>query len=229
LDAYTRLAGSSGEEGATERLIARYGFAIPTVEALQAIAEASPQGIVEIGAGTGYWARLLGEHGADVAAYDIAPAPSPANRWFAGSEPWFPVQVGDHQVVSGHGARTLLLVWPTRDEDWPADAVTLFCAAGGARIAYVGQPPGGRTGDERFHALLGDVDRCWACAYQTPTAPCVCGVQPLYRRVRTVDLPSWPGRHDGLGLYTRDPRARVLGPAPPRPGRLRLRSPRRRP
>jgi hypothetical protein len=199
-----------------ERLIAAHAFAIPTDEALQVIAAASPQGVVEIGAGTGYWAHLLSASGVDVVAYDIAPAPSPANRWFTGTEPWFPVQEADHRVVSGLEARTLLLVWPTRDEDWPADAVTLFAAGGGNEFAYVGEPPGGRTGDERFHALVGEVDRCWACAYQTPTVPCVCGVRPLYRRMRTVALPTWPGRNDDLRLYTRDPRARALGPAPHR-------------
>src|SRR5690606_24519007 len=129
-----------------------------------------------------------------------APAPSPQNQWFAGSEPWFPVRQGDHTVVRDHASRTLLLVWPTRNEDWPADALGLFAAAGGQRVAYVGEPPGGHTGDDRFHATLGDLDRCWACAQQTPTAPCVCGVQPLFRRVRTVPLPPWCGHGDQLGL-----------------------------
>ncbi|MPY95760.1 MAG: hypothetical protein GEV08_22715 [Acidimicrobiia bacterium] len=213
-----------GDGEPVDQLIATYAFVVPTDEALRAIAAASPRGVVEVGAGTGYWAHLLREQGVDVVAYDIAPAPSPRNQWFAGSTPWFPVRDGDHTVVGDHGARTLLLVWPTRNEDWPGEAVTLFAAAGGTTVAHVGERPGGHTGDGRFHALLGEVDRCWACAYQTPSVPCVCGVRPRFRRVRTVELPSLPGRDDDLGLYARDPDAQPLRPNP-----RRLRPRQRRP
>ena len=51
-----------------------YSHAIPTDEALDTIAEHAP--LVELGAGTGYWAALLRLRGCDVAAYDIAP-PAP--------------------------------------------------------------------------------------------------------------------------------------------------------
>ena len=50
-----------------------YAWAVPSHEALSAIAEASPRGVVEIGAGTGYWAYELRDRGVSVAAYDIAP------------------------------------------------------------------------------------------------------------------------------------------------------------
>ncbi len=48
--------------------ISRYGFSVPTDEALQLIASVSPQWVVEVGAGTGYWARLLNDVGVDVVA-----------------------------------------------------------------------------------------------------------------------------------------------------------------
>jgi len=54
----------------------RYAWAVPCTEALTALRRLSP--LVEIGAGTGYWARLLAGHGADVAAYDLAPPRPPA-------------------------------------------------------------------------------------------------------------------------------------------------------
>jgi hypothetical protein len=63
---------------------ASYTLSVPTEPALGAIAEASPHGVVEVGAGTGYWARLLHDCGVDVVAYDLAP-PSvcrqPLVRW----------------------------------------------------------------------------------------------------------------------------------------------------
>jgi hypothetical protein len=84
LDEFSRLEVEARSE-ARDRFIARYGFAVPTDDALSRIQAVSPDGVVEIGAGTGYWARLLHDRGVDIEAYDVAPpspAGSPANRWF---------------------------------------------------------------------------------------------------------------------------------------------------
>lgn len=98
--------------------IRTYGFAIPTDDALEHIEPPSPGGIVEIGAGTGYWAHLLDRRGVDVRAFDIDPAPSSANKWFAGTRPWHRVETGDHTVVDQSASRTLVIVWPTKNEAW---------------------------------------------------------------------------------------------------------------
>lgn len=52
-----------------------YAYAAPNAAALEALLAQSP--LLELGAGTGYWARLLRGAGADVLALDIAP-PGPA-------------------------------------------------------------------------------------------------------------------------------------------------------
>jgi hypothetical protein len=197
--------------------MASYAFSLPTEPALRAIAEVSPRGVVEIGAGTGYWARLLHDRGVDVVAFDVAPPPSPDNPWFAGVLPWYPVRVGDESAVDRHARRTLLLVWPTRKEDWSAAAADRFATAGGERLAFVGEPIGGRTGDDRLHALLGELDRCWSCAYGIQTSACVCGVRPSWRRTGTVPLPD--SGDDELRLYGRDDSAPPLAPAPTRVAR----------
>lgn len=49
----------------------KYAFAVPNERALQVIAYYSP--VVEVGAGTGYWAGLLRKRGVEVIAVDIAP------------------------------------------------------------------------------------------------------------------------------------------------------------
>jgi hypothetical protein len=51
-------------------LVDRYGWAIPTDEAIAALVELSP--LVEIGAGRGYWAHLLRQAGADTSSPTIA-------------------------------------------------------------------------------------------------------------------------------------------------------------
>jgi hypothetical protein len=195
---------------------ARFAFAVPTDEALDAIVAVSPGGVVELGAGTGYWAYLLHDRGIDVVAYDADPPPSPTNPWFAGSEPWFPVQPGTEEAVEQHSARTLLLVWPTRNEDWPAAAAERFHRAGGRTLVYVGEPPGGATGDDRLQALLGGLDDCVPCRYGVLDAPCVCGTPHLWRAERVVPLPHWPGRSDDLVVHRRDDRARAISARPRR-------------
>lgn len=192
--------------GATNRrdaAVARYSFAIPNEQAVDAIASCSPNGVVELGAGLGYWARVLGDAGVDVAAFDIAPPPSADNRWFGGQEPWHPVGQGDASIVSRYSSRTLLIVWPTRNETWAADALALHHAALGTTLAVVSEPPGGQTGDDVFHAMLGHLPQCLACRYRSTNTACTCGVPVLWSQVQAIDLPQWSGINDTLGIYTR--------------------------
>jgi len=183
--------------------ITEYGFAVPTDNALDVIQQCSPGGVVEIGAGAGYWAHLLHQRGVDVEAFDIEPAPSLANKWFAGTQPWHPVQCADHNVVGDHPGRTLLIVWPPKNEVWAAAAVERYFEVGGTCVAYVGEGPGGHTGDDVFHAALGELVTCVQCAYGSMTSPCICGVEPRWCRNETIVLPHWPGYHDDLRIYTR--------------------------
>jgi hypothetical protein len=183
--------------------IKKYGFAIPTDDALEHIERYSPGGVVEIGAGTGYWAHLLDRRGVDVRAYDIAPAPSSANQWFAGTQPWHRVEIADHTVVGRSPSRTLLIVWPTKNEAWAASALECYHAAGGGCVAFVGELSGGRTGDEAFHAHLGNIERCLQCDYGVLASPCICDVHQLWTRRTSVLLPHWPGYSDDLHIYVR--------------------------
>lgn len=203
-DAFDQAMSGVADVAETRReLIARYGFAIPTDQALEAIRRCSPAGVVEVGAGTGYWAHALQHRGVDVAAFDVHPAPSPRNQWFAGTRPWHAVHHGDHRVAERFPDRTLLIVWPTKNEIWAASAVEQYHEAGGSCVAYVGEGPGGHTGDDVFHALLGDLSACAQCAYGSTTSPCICGVRARWSRTETIVLPHWPGYDDNLHIYTR--------------------------
>ena len=183
--------------------VRKYAFAIPTQDALTRILQCSPHGVVEMGAGTGYWAALLATVGVEVIAYDLAPAPSHANHLFAGREPWFDVQVGGPSSVGSHGNRTLLMVWPSFDEAWPAETLDLYHRSGGECVVYVGEPPGGLTGDALFHAELGTITYCYACAYGLLDSPCVCGAEQRWQEVASVDLPTWEGCDDRLYVFER--------------------------
>ena len=216
LDAWVDAVANGRDPQARDELVRRYSFAVPDERALDAIRGLSARGLIEVGAGTGYWARLLAERGVDVVAVDVAPAPSSRNTWFAGTAAWWDVEMGDESRVDDHGDRTLLLVWPTRNETWPADAVVRFAAAGGQRFVRVGEGPGGRTGDDQFHSLVGDLDRCWSCAYGVTDTACVCGVTPLFESVETIEIPRWHGFQDDLRIYRRTTERRALSPRPER-------------
>ena len=181
----------------------RYGFAIPTGAALEEIALRSPGGVVELGAGVGYWAHHLFERGVDVIAYDIDPPPSARNHRFAGSTPWYPILQGDQRVVVDHADRSLLLIWPTKNETWATEALVRYHAAGGACVLYVGDGPGGRTGDPTFHATLGDLGPCLSCTLGVPDVPCTCNAAQLWQRQNEVVLPAWQAEDVRLYVYAR--------------------------
>ena len=206
-------------------LVRDHAYGIPNQEALDAIAEASPAGVVEVGAGTGYWARLLHDRGVDVLAFDLRPASTGTNH-FVNDASWFRVEEADATVAALHPARTLLLVWPTKDEAWAADASSAFHAAGGTTLVYVGEGPGGATGDAALHAQLGMTGACLSCSLGVVDVPCTCGVGVLWSPVRAVDIPRWADCDDRCTVYARSdiadpalrPRARW------RPSRRRIRS-----
>ena len=187
---------------ARSRAIATFAFAVPTDDALDAIASHAPEGLVELGAGTGYWARLLADRGVDVVAYDAVPPPDTANPFFGGSALWHPVDAGDERSIARHPDRTLLIVWPTR-ESWATDAVRLFHDSGGRRLAFVGEGPGGRMGDDQLHAMLGLSEGCMACDYGLVDLSCVCDIQPTWALRRRIELPHWGGYEDDLYLFER--------------------------
>lgn len=229
-DVHAQAGGSSAARTAT---LSKFGFAVPSPDAIAAIQRHARHGVVEVGAGVAYWAMLLSRIGVDVVAYDLHPPPSATNQWFADTMPWHPVECRDIDVLAQHPDRTLLMIWPTKNEDWPADALLAFFEAGGEWLVYIGEGPGGRSGDDRFHSILGSIDRCYPCAYGID-AQCVCDVSRNWRRHLTVEIPTWDGCNDRLELYQALGSAARAGPVNPIPSARRralealLRRPRRR-
>ena len=74
LEARRRHGAIGRDHPLRQQLVRRYAYGIPTTEALDAVAAAAPSGIVEVGAGTGYWARLLHDRGVEVVALRPPPA-----------------------------------------------------------------------------------------------------------------------------------------------------------
>ncbi len=104
-------------------LTRKYAWAVPDDVAIKLISEFSP--LIEIGAGIGYWAKLINKAGGDILAFDTE------DNWetmkIAGDfeaiskktgievdlgHRWFDVKVGDENTIKEHPERTLFLCWP---------------------------------------------------------------------------------------------------------------------
>jgi len=157
-----------------------YAFAVPCDEALDALVALGP--IVEVFAGTGYWAAQLEARGGDVCAYDALDV--------GATNEYFGQIVGAHYAVERldavaavqrHPDRVLLMVWPPMSD---AAALTL-AAYRGPVVAYIGEGDGGCTGDAAFHAALA----------------------ADWEEVQQITIPQWEGIHDALSIYRRKEKA----------------------
>jgi len=145
--------------------------AVPTNATLKVLAKLGP--VVEMGAGSGYWAAMLRERGVDVLAYDVEPPDEASlNNGFA-YRPFTEVRQGDASLFATDDSlarRTLLLVWPgqadvgPRDEaesGWEAHCLRSYLEAGGQTVVYVGER------EEAVQAKPGTAPDCGVSASRT--------------------------------------------------------------
>lgn len=151
-----------------EHCVKKYSFAIPDPEAIIRISKYSP--IVEIGAGSGYWAWLLKFAQADVAAYDDG-----SREW---PKMWTDVQRGGPEKVNSDLRRTLFLCWPEYDTPMAYECLSKYR---GKYFIYIGEGPGGCTGDDSFHEYL----------------------NKNFNEIDCYKITQWYGIHDRLFFYER--------------------------
>jgi hypothetical protein len=172
-------------EDALLMLAQRYAYVFPDEATLQMLAGLGP--LVEVGAGTGYWAHRLRSIGVDIVAFDQAPVDGERpNRYHSPTQPWTRVEQGDQAVLSGYADRGLFLCWPPVFSSL-GDCLTYY---GGDTVAYIGDG-GHRT------ARLDHLDEAFT---KVATAP-----------VRALD--PYPGVTPRLTIWKRtaDERSRGLG------------------
>lgn len=134
--------------------------------------------VVELGAGRGYWAHMLRQHGVTVHAYDPC-VPGDNNFYFTTAGTFTEVERADHRVVKEHSSDVLFLSWPSYDDTWAYEALRDYR---GDMLFYAGEGDGGCTGDDRFHQLL---EREWEWLATAPQHV------------------TWWGIHDQLNAYVR--------------------------
>lgn len=153
----------------------KYAWAVPTDEALDEIAKYAP--IIEVGAGTGYWASLLREKGVDILAYD-AFVPGKDRNEYGHSHTHTEVLKADSTIAWMYPDRALFLCWPPYDDPMATKALKVYR---GSTVIYIGEGRRGCTGDEEFHKTL---DLEW-------------------EEAERIYLPQWDGIHDYLTIHVR--------------------------
>ncbi|MFI9506806.1 hypothetical protein [Nocardia sp. NPDC052566] len=133
-----------------------YAYAVPSPETLRWIGEFSGGAkVLELGAGRGYWARQLADTGVEVAAFDSEPPDQVENVSFPGAsgqrDIWYPVGDLDQFAAERQGEGVLFMCWPPGwGSPMASEALRAFEKAGGERVVYIGEPKGGKTGDDAF-------------------------------------------------------------------------------
>jgi putative endonuclease len=160
-------------------IICRYAFSIPTIDIIEEIAGYSP--LVEIGAGSGYWAMCLGDAGADVIAYDKRPPDEEipwdyreGNQWF--DDTWSHVHEGDESMAGRCPERTLFICWPPIHDTMAVNALRCYREAGGKTVVFIGST--GASADDEFFRELEKL-----------------------RMIRSIRLWSWPGSDERMLVY----------------------------
>jgi len=155
-------------------LVKKYAWAIPDNAAIEAI-KSLGKAILEIGAGSGYWARVLSEAGISVTCFDAL------TGQYSFTENWFEVNKGSIEQIKGNSDKALMLCWPNYDEPFAYDAAIEYMEQGGNTLIYIGESQGGCTADDKFFELM---RKEWVVKQE-------------------VMIPNWFGIHDSLVIYTR--------------------------
>lgn len=195
LNRFSKLNSQSPEYRDARRYhCRRYAWAIPNEEAIKTIIKYSP--LIEIGAGNGYWARLIADAGGEIIAYDndltrlnshmaIPEEINGTRYWHILHEKYmhprkyfYPVHKGDFSELASSVSKTLFLCWPPYDDPMSFECLKAFK---GKHLIFVGEKKGGCTGtDEFFNPLYKD----WTLK-------------------ETVIIPRWNHVYDKLTVWKR--------------------------
>lgn len=166
-----------------------YSYAVPSEPALLRLAAEAP--LLEIGAGTGYWAYLLRRRSVVVHAYDIRLARDD-NDYHGHSPAWTRVERGGPEAAANHAGSALFLCYPP-----PGNmALQVLNFFPGNRVLLVGEWSGD-TASQKFQEKL----------------------MQTFELVDTVPLPNWADTAAALSVWQRRPRP--LKHVPPEASPLR--------
>ena len=156
-----------------------YSFAVPTKEVIEEIVKYSP--IIEIGAGTGYWAYLISEFGGDIVAFDNYQRNKKWKKAFNieyFTEKWFDVKYGTEKEIDNYPNHTLFLSWVEYCSEYGLNCLKKYK---GEYFIYIGEGIGGCCATDEFFEYL----------------------HKHFKKIKSPKILSWYGINDYLGIYKR--------------------------
>jgi hypothetical protein len=180
------------------------GFAVPCEAAIAALLAHSP--LLELGAGTGYWASLLRARGADVLAVDkhACSAENLENPFHSAAVPGAQVQVCDGVAAAAAcPQRALVLMYPFKEGGAAWDAAALAAYAGDV-VIHAGALAWRQPGSERAACKLETDDLFFdAESGDTTSRPFQEALRKGFTLQETVPLPRFPYSADTLTIWKR--------------------------
>lgn len=159
---------------AREDWVEMVSYAIPCQEVVDYLTQTP---LLEIGAGTGYWAALLCKAGGDVIATDVL-GNGETSRYRQNVGIYHPVlRSNAAHAVRSHAERDVLCIWPCYRSRWIVPALKM--ARPGVRVHIIGEGVGGATGSDRMFDML----------------------RSDFTEERRMSIPTWRGVHDHLTTY----------------------------
>lgn len=154
--------------------VEQLSFAIPCREVLDAIAARS-RSIVEVGAGTGFWAKTIkGNTDVDI----IATNRGGSHGYKHENGRLFPVEpLSADDAVCQYPDRDVLMIWPSYTEGWAYRAANAMQP--GRTLFYIGEDHGGCCANDAFFELLDE----------------------SFEFLAHVPMPQFMGIHDELFIY----------------------------
>ena len=188
---YSKVAKESFREQAIRLrvlggpLAEKYSWAIPDARSLRVLQHFSP--LVEMGAGKGYWTKLLRDMGVDVLAYDKY---LPEDK----DELWTEVLEGAPDVLTVqkelfHG-RNLFLCYPDQAEAMAIEALLHFT---GEYIIHIGELI-------HFGTLAGEPQSAWG---RTSGSDFQVELAEQFHCLMKINLPRFPFSNDCLTVWKR--------------------------
>jgi len=149
----------------------RYSWAVPSELAISTIVKYSP--LVEIGAGTGYWANLIQKFGGDIIAYDLT---NKINLYHPNTaSTYFNIKNGSPKILKKHSNRNLFLCWPPYGNEMAFDCLQTW--RGEYLILIADQ---NLSANSEFYQQLSN-----------------------FKMVEIISIPTWPNIYDRLYVMKR--------------------------
>jgi hypothetical protein len=188
-----------------DQFIREFGFAVPTREALDRICEFSP--LLEIGAGSGAWARLLAMRGADIIATDPSVETFLDMRagWQKTYHPVLPL--AGKTAVRCWPKRNVFCCWPSLGQTWLRQAARAMLPGRALIVVREDATADERTWDYVEHHFK-------------PVANYIPEIRAGDLEIghwvdNTLELPNWHFLHDHLEVWIKKTR-RELAATPTR-------------